>query len=165
MESPICKTQGFSREVFDIGHGHPAIQFGGALLNNCPIPIQVRGKPLFKIEQPEEEDAPFRLSGVFCDSNGNISLQIIENEWLASSANWDVEVAKGTITIRGGKGNIHLRLIANPPDTIVVDRLNMYLYGFIFEANGNFLKVKQPNGSVMEFTSCIADNCQVGMAF
>ncbi|MFZ2448675.1 MAG: hypothetical protein WAW37_20120 [Syntrophobacteraceae bacterium] len=159
----MCKTQGFSKEVFDIGHGHPTLQFGGALLSNCPIPIQVGGMPLFKIEPPEEQGAPFRLSGTFCDSKGAVSLQIIENEWLASSANWDVEVVGGSIVIREGKGNIHLKLSANPPDGIIVDRLNMLLNGILFEANGNFLRVKYPNGSVLDLTSCICDHCRVGM--
>jgi hypothetical protein len=80
MNTPRCRTQGYSREIFDIGSGHPALQFGGALLRNCPIPIQVGGIPLFKVEPPEEKSAPFRLSGFFCDSSGAISLKIIENE-------------------------------------------------------------------------------------
>jgi len=165
MEKPHSKKQGFSNEVFDIGHGHPSLQFGGVLLKNCPIPIQVSGIPLFKIELPEEEGAPFRLSGIFCDSQGIISLRIIENEWMAASANWDVEVIGGSIIIREGKRNIHLKLVASPPDAIIVERLNMFLNGLQFEANGDFLKVTSPSGGVMEFTSCIADNCKVGMSF
>lgn len=164
MVRPLCKKQGYSKEVFDVGHGHPALQFGGVLLRNCPIPIQVGGAPLFKVEPPEEEGAPFRLSGLFSDSSGKVSLQIIENEWLASSSNWDVEVSGGSITIREAKGSIHLKLIAKPPDTIVVDRLNMFLNGLTFEANGDFLRVRNPQGGTMEFTSCIADNCRVGIA-
>jgi hypothetical protein len=125
----------------------------------------VGGVPLFKVEPPEEVGAPFRLSGFFCDSRGKISLQIIENEWLASSKNWDVEVSSSAITIREAKGDIHLKLIANPPDKIVVDQLNMFLNGHFFEANGDFLRVRDPQGGIIEYTSCIADNCQVGMEF
>lgn len=165
MESPMCKTQGFSKELFDIGHGHPSLQFGGTLLANCPVPVQVQGMPLFKIEPPEEKTAPFLLSGIFCDSKGTMSVQLIKNEWLAYNSNWDVEVAGGAIIIREGKGNIHLKLVASPPGTIIVERLNMFLNGILFEANGDFLRVKYANGSVVEFTSCIVDNCRVGMAF
>jgi len=165
MESPICKMQGFSREVFDIGHGYPALQFGGLLLKNCPIPIQVGEVPLFKIEPPEEDGAPFRLSGFFCDSKGVVSLKIIENEWQANSNNWDVEVSGGAITIREAKRDIHLKLVASPPDKIIVERLNMFLNGLLFEANGDFLRMQNEQGGTMEFTSCIADNCHVGIAF
>ncbi len=48
---------------------------------------------------------------------------------------------------------------------IIVGRLNMFLNGLLFEANGDFLRMRNAQGRTMEFTSCIADNCQVGMAF
>lgn len=165
MKLPICKTQGFSREVFDIGHGHPALQFGGTLLRNCPIPIQVGEIPLFKIAPAEADGAPFRLSGFFCDSKGDLTLKIVENEWQASSNNWDVEVSGSAITIRETKGNIHLKLIAEPPNKIIVDRLNMSINDMLFQANGDFLRVTNPRGAIMEVTSCIVDNCQVGIHF
>jgi hypothetical protein len=165
MGEPKCKIQGYSREVFDIGKGHPMLQFGGVVLKNCLIPIQVRERELFKIEAPEEEEGPFRFSGFFCDSKGNLSLQIIQNEWFAQSSNWDVEVTGGSIIIRERKGLIHLKLDAKPPDTLVVDRLNMNLEGFSFEANGDFLRVTFPNGGICDFTSCLADNCRVGFHF
>lgn len=165
MKWPKSKNQGFSKELFDIGHGHPVLQFGGASFRDCPVPIEVGGKPLFKIEGPEEEGAPFRLSGFFCDSAGKVTLEIMENEWLASSSNWDVEVGGGAITIREDNGNIHLRLLADPPDGLIVDRLNMTLNGRTFEADGSILRVRTVGGGVMQFTACSAVNCQVGMAF
>jgi hypothetical protein len=165
MNNPACKKSGFSKEVFDFSGGHPTLQFGGMSLSNCPIPIQVVGKPLFKIEPPEEEGAPFRLSGFFCDSTGEVTLEIIENEWLASSSSWDVEVSGGAIIIREAHRNIHLKLVTEPPNKLIVDRLNMNLGGLGFEANGDFLRVKFPNGGVSEFTGCGSDNCNVGMSF
>ena len=164
MISPICKLQGYSKEVFDIGNGSPVLKFGGATLKNCPVPIQVGGSSLFEIRQSEEDGAPFRLSGFFSDSSGKVSLQIVENEWLANSNNWDVEVSGGSIKIREKKGDIHLRLITNPPDKLIVDRLNMFLNGYLVEANGDFLRIHNPQGGTMEFTSCIADNCQIGIS-
>jgi hypothetical protein len=165
MESPLCKKRGYSRDLFDIGKGYPVLRFGGATIRNCPIPIQVGEMPLFKIEPQEEHGAPFRLSGLFCDSKGNVSLRIVENEWLASSANWDVEVTGGSILIREGAGNIHLKLVVCPPETLVVDRMRMFLGGILFEANGDLLRVNYPNGSCTEFVSCISDNNPVGMRF
>jgi len=165
MQNPICKQQGFSKEVFDFSGGHPALQFGGMLLTNCPIPIEVAGQPLFKIEKPEIEGAPFRLSGIFCDSNGNVSLQIVENEWIASSTNWDVEVSGGSITIREGHGKIHLKLTVKPPESLVVERLNMRIGNLGFEADGDHLRVRFPNGGYSDFTRCGCDNCRVGISF
>ena len=165
MADPICKKQGSTKEVFDFCGGHPTLQFGGMSLSNCPIPIEVAGRPLFKIEKPEVEGGPFRLSGFFCDSEGDVTLQIVENEWIASSNNWDVEVSGGVIIIREAHRKIHLRLKVDPPNKLIVDRLDMNLCGLGFEANGDVLKVKFPNGGVNEFTRCGADNCRVGMSF
>lgn len=164
MTNPICKSQGFTKEVFDFCSGHPTLQFGGMTLNNCPIPIEVAGRPLFKIEKPEVNNGPFRLSGIFCDSNGNETLKILENEWIASTNNWDVEVAGGVITIREAYRKIHLCLKVDPPNRLIVDRLDMNLEGLTFEANGDFLKVKFPDGRTHIFTSCLGDNCQVGLS-
>jgi len=163
MAAPVCKSQGFSKEVFDVGHGHPALQVGGLLLKNCPTPIMVHRKALLKIEPAEETDGPFRLSGNFCDSRGKLNLEVIENEWRANSENWDVEVAGGAITIREGKGNISLKLIASPPDKIIVDRLNMFLCGYKIFGNGDCLKVTVPQGNTIELTGCLSDNCSVGL--
>lgn len=165
MTDPICRRQGFTKEVFDFCGGHPTLQFGGTTLHNCPIPIEVAGCPLFKIEKPEVEGGFFRLSGVFCDSKGNVTLRIVENEWIASSANWDVEVSGGVIIIREAHGKIHFRLKVDPPNKLIVDRLDMNLGGWEFEANGDCLRVKHPGGAINTFTACIADNCRVGMSF
>lgn len=163
MRTPKSKRQGFSREFFDIGNGHPSLQFGGMLLKNCSIPIEVCGLPLFKIER-SEENGLFMLSGTFCNPKGEITLRIVENEWFAQESNWDVEVAGGKLIVRGAKGDIHLKLVADPPETIIVDRLNMYLEGYSFEAKGDFFRVITPDGQSLESTLLLMDNCRVGLA-
>ena len=105
------------------------------------------------------------FSGVFTDSRGNISLEIEDNEWKAYSNLWDVEVKGPTITIREAHKLVHLVLRVEQPSTIIVEKLDMALAGLHFEANGDFLRVTFGNGSITEFTSCIADNCNVGIAF
>jgi len=164
MKSPLCKTKGFSKEVFDLGNAHPILQFCGVLLYNCSIPILVHGTPLFQIEKPEEDGSPFLLSGFFSDSKGNVSLKIVSNEWQASSNNWDVEVSGSAITIREAKGDIHLKLVVEPPHKIIVERLNMFLDGMTFQANGNELRVIDSQGNTMNLTSKISD-CDIGLAF
>lgn len=164
MRSPKCLQVGYSSEVFDFAEGHPALRFGGVLLSNCPIPIQVAGHPLFSIKPPEEVGGPFRLSGLFTDSSGKVTLQIEDNEWRAASSAWDVEIQGRRITIREAHRIVHLVLRVDPPRELVVEKLNMSLYGLAFEANGDFLRIRFPGGGVSEFTSCIADNCQIGFS-
>ncbi len=163
--TPASLKTGFSREFFDLGNGSPTLQVGGVRLSNCPVPIQVGGRPLFSIKEPEEAGAPFRFSGFFTDSSGKVSLTIKDNEWIAATSNWDVEVSGKSIVIREALGEIHLRLIADPPDGLIVDKLDMSLGGLGFRANGDSLQVLFPGGGASVFTGCVADNCQVGMSF
>lgn len=165
MRSPKCKEVGYARDFFDFSEEHPSLQFGGMLLRNCPTPIQVQGHPLFRIKSPDLPNEPFLFSGLFTDSTGNVSLQIEDNEWKAYSSSWDVEVKGSTIKIREAQRVVHLALTVVQPSTILVERLYMSLGGLRFEANGNFLRITFPNGSTNEFTSCLADNCEVGMSF
>lgn len=164
MRSPKCKQVGYTREFFDICDEHPALRFGGVLLSNCPIPVQVAGHPLFSIKPPEEPESPFLFSGMFTDSNGEVSLVIEDNEWQAFTTAWDIEVKGNSITIREDHRIIHLVLRTDPPRELIVERLNMQLAGLRFEADGNLLRVTLPNGAISDFTSCIADNCRVGLA-
>ena len=151
MRNPKCRQVGFAREFFDFSEGYP--------------PIQVSGHSLFKIKPPELPGEPFLFSGLFTDSRGNVSLEIEDNEWKAYSNLWDVDVQGPTIKIREAQRAVHLVLKIVQPDTIVVEKLKMSLGGLRFQADGNFLRVIFPNGNVSEFTSCIGDNCMVGMSF
>lgn len=165
IRSPKCKQVGHTREFFDLVEGCPVLQFGGVLLFNCPTPIQVAGCPVFSVKPPEALGDPFLFSGTFTDSNGDVTLIIEDNEWKAFSTAWDVEVKGPTITIREGRGIIHLIIRVDPPKRLIVERLEMSLGGYRFEANGDFLRVTIPGGGGAEFTSCVMDNCNVGMSF
>lgn len=164
--NPMAKRVGYSKEVFDFGDGQPVVQLGGIRFSNCSTLIEVSGIPLFKVEEPEMDGAPFRLSGIFCDSNGDVSLRIQENEWLASTDNWDVEVGGGAIVIREGLKKIHLKLKAEPPHLLIVEKLDMKLgdMAFKLEADGNCLKFYHPNGCAT-FKRCEIKNFIVGLSF
>lgn len=165
MRMPKCKQDGFASEFFDFLNESPVLVFGGVRLSNCEIPIQVAGYPLFSIKPPEYTGGPFLLSGTFTDSNGAITLSIVDNEWKASSSSWDVEVKGRSITIREKERKIHLILSVQSETELLVERLDMCFANIHFEANGDFLKVSHPNGGVTELTGCLSDNCKVGMAF
>jgi hypothetical protein len=164
-QSPACRRRGFSNELFDLGRTHPKLMFGGITLLKCPIPIEVAGVPLFEIKAAEELGGPFRLSGNFYNSRGQLSLEIVDNEWRAYNSNWDVEVTGGAIIIRDNIRHISLRLRAAPPDMLIVERLDMYLGHLRFRGSPKEFVVEFPSGGRRIFTGCIADSCRVGMAF
>jgi hypothetical protein len=157
---PACLKEGFLKHVFDFySDGHPSVQFGGALLKNCPTPMEIFGTPLLKIKPPECDGGPFLLSGTFCDKSGSPTLKIIDNEWVAYADSWDVEVSAGGITVRNGPRDIVLRLRVEPPHTLVVERLKM-TYGFInIDVTGDELII-----NTNTFTGCIMDGCAVGFS-
>jgi len=165
MRQPFCKINGFAKEAFDFNNNQPSIVFGGTTISNCPIPIQVKGLPLFHIKPPQASGQPFLLSSFFCDSSGLPSLIIIDNEWFALSTNWDIETSGGRITIRERMRKISLKLKANPPHGIIIEKLDMYLFGLRFLASPDELLVRSLHGGEKRFVSCIVSNCQVGMAF
>ena len=164
MANPKCKQQGFSFGEFDPAHTHPFVVFAGMTLINCAIPVQVQGIPVFQIEEPEAEGAPYRLSATFYDQRGVPSLLIRRNDWRASAAPWDVEVAGGRITIRSAPGAISLRLAFAPAAGIVIEVLDMFVAGWRLVGNKDTLAITQPGGGTGYFTNCLASNCHVGLA-
>jgi len=164
MAEPFCKKAGYASEFLDIGKTHPKVVFAGLTLANCSIPVQVKGVPLFEIKEAEELGAPFRLSATFSNSRGEPSLEIVDNEWRVYGTNWDAEAVGGAITIRDDPGHVSLRLVANPPDGVTIEQLDMYLAGFRFLGSAGELTVQMPGGGRGTFTRCLANNCRVGLA-
>lgn len=164
MRSPRCLQDGFTRDYFDFSDQFPALRFGGMLLRNCPTPIQVHGYPLFSIKPSEDPLMPFLFSGTFSDSEGEVSLRIVDNEWIVGADVWDLVVEGPRITIREALRKVHLVLRVDPPNELVVERLNMAVGDYRFEANSESLIIYQGTHGRYEFTNSIADNCQVGIS-
>jgi hypothetical protein len=72
---------------------------------------------------------PGRISAVFTDRRGDVTLQLIENEWVGSLENWDIEIVGQRITVRPRNGEISLRLRLDPPGRIIIERLDMRFRG------------------------------------
>lgn len=107
---------------------------------------------------------PFLFSGTFSDSEGEVSLRIVDNEWIVGADVWDLVVEGPRITIREALRKVHLVLRVDPPNELVVERLNMAVGDYRFEANSESLIIYQGTHGRYEFTNSIADNCQVGIS-
>lgn len=164
MDNPKCRQQGFSFGELDAANTHPYVVFAGMTLTKCDIPVQVRGFPLFQVEAPEQAGAPYRLSASFFNQEGVPSLLIRRNEWRASSAEWDVEVSGGRVTIRSAPRAISLCIAFVPTEGIIIERLDMHVAGFHFLGDKDELSISMPGGGKGVFTRCIADNCHVGLS-
>lgn len=164
MKAPFCRGIGYSRDLLDVGRGHPQIVFAGNTFQYCSMPVMVHGLPIFKINEPEEQYTPFRIDAYFCNSRGELSLIIKNNEWIALSANWDVEVKAGTISIRDNPRHISLQLVASPPDGLIVTKLDMKLFGWHLRGDNSKLLVRDPKGRPLSLANLHAVNCKTGLS-
>jgi len=90
--------------------------------------LRYHGRDLIRVD-PGAIGEPGRISAVFTDLQGQVTLQLVENEWVGSLEHWDVEVIGPRITVRRKKGEIALQLCLRPPGRIVIERLDMRFRG------------------------------------
>jgi hypothetical protein len=140
------------------------VTIAGSTFSNCRVPIQIRGVSVFTIQPPESDLGPFRLSGIFHDSAGKQSLQIIENEWRSFSSNWDVEAIGGVITIRDNPGHISLKMCVNIPGELIFERIDMQFRQFKIEGDLERLRIGNKKGWG-EFRNVHVSNAGVAISF
>ncbi len=163
MADPAGRRAGYANAFFDIGRTHPKLVLAGMTIEECFVPLIVDDARLFRIEQAEPGGGPFRLSGDFYGSESARTLSIVENEWRSATANWDVEVAGGAITIRRTPRHVVLRLRALPPDGLAVEHLDMAYRGYRMTGNERTLTAEMPSGRRIDYTGCLASRCEVGL--
>lgn len=163
--NPRCKKQGFSFGPFDLGAGaFPEIVVGTLKGRNVRTLIRVYGDEILSIRPPDAPESPFLLNAFLCDSSGQEVLKIVDNEWQTHADNWDVEVVGSRISIRRGLGDIVLTLRAEPPDRLVVERLNMSHKGVgIACQESQDLRITTPSGTTLSSTGMDIEGCQIGV--
>jgi len=141
-KNPKALKNGFSNEFFTFNDQPLKIYFGGAVFEDCRIPLQINGIPILEMYSPEEVGAPFRLSATFYDSNGLKTLRIEKNEWRALNDNWDVDTEGSVIIIREKLGKISLVIKAVPPNEIRIERIKMKFKEIDIIGNADSLKIE-----------------------
>jgi len=146
-KNPRCFQNGFSFGAFDVSNQTPIIVLGTITFEETPILVEAFGDPLLKIDTPEEDGGPFRLSGIFYNNVGEEIFKIVENEWQGSTENWDIEIVGPQITIRRATREIALQIRTDPPSKLTIERLDMYYKGFrIMGEEGKHIEVESPQG-------------------
>ena len=160
---PICKQQGFASEHFDYGSEEIEVEFAGCSFIACDHLIVVDDIPILSIAKPNEDGAPFRLSGRFCDAEGAATLKIVDNIWSVGADNWDVECEGPRITIRRGLGDIVLVLKSEPPKKLIVERINMEFEGVFLKGDQQTLEISFDNIHWGQWTDCSMSHCHIGI--
>lgn len=163
MINPKCKEIGFSREILETSTKSPEIKYGinGLSVKDISIPIQINTTPLIKIEKPDNDKEPYKLSCIFYDSDNQKSLEIIDNEYYIFNNNWDVTFEGNTIIIREGLGEIHLKLTFVSPELIVIEKLNMNYFGNKIIVDNNEFKI----GNMSFSGGCSFRNGHIGIQY
>jgi hypothetical protein len=125
VASPWCVRQRRCHEAFDIGGASFRTWIGTLCFLNAPFTLDVGGEPLLRLEQPELDGGPYRLSGVFRGREGETLLEIRENEWCHKGTAWDVKTVGRRIIILSGESDIALQLLCAPREGLVVEKLHM----------------------------------------
>ena len=163
-EQPISQKSNYAYEFFDLGSKQPTFVLGGGSITNTPIPLEIHGYPVIKIEPSDEEGAPVRFSGTFFNSRGELSLQIIDNEWRAYSGNWDFEAKGGRLIVRDSPHSISLRLRASSEAGIIIEKINMRVGAHQIIGGKDDLLLKADGGTEIQCGGMIADNCGIGLS-
>jgi hypothetical protein len=162
-KNPKALTDGFSFGPFDIGVAHPEIIIGTVTMTETELIIRAFGDDILVITPPVYPEKNFKISATLKNNKGDIILRIVENEWQTLSENWDCTVEGSTITIRSKAGIIDLVLRVNPPNSIVIERLNMEHFGFKINCEkGKPLNIKN-NGINLETSCATITDCKVGI--
>ena len=147
MLRPCALQKGFASETFDISPQESiTITIGNNNFEDVGALIVIADMPILQIRPPDVSGSQFLLSAKFFSSKNQISLQIIDNEWMVSSGIWDVKTEGNTITIREVKGKIHLQLIAVPPHALIISRINMFFKGFLISGDDKKISFRRPSG-------------------
>ncbi len=122
--SPICKQQGYSNDLFDVGEPF-GVSVGRIYFykNGTGDLLQIDGKTILSLKKVDGE--PPKLSGTFCDQIGNVIFEIKENEWIGSPEAWDIESVGQVLTIKDKKKAILLQINARPPHIVAIQIANL----------------------------------------
>lgn len=77
---------------------------------------------------PSNGNEPGSVSALFLDDKGNISLRLIENEWVGNTESWDIETVGSRLAIKSKHSKISLLLRLDPPGRIVIEYMDMRLH-------------------------------------
>lgn len=163
-ERPKALEMGFAQEWLDSSTAKVEVVFAGCKFTDCTHIVMIDKIPVLSVIAPEENGAPYRISGRFCNDQGSVVLQIEENNWRVCKDSWDVEWAGSKVTVRNGLGDIALVLRSVPPGKIFVEKINMTVNGWTLQGDERNLNITNPFGLSNSFMKGNFKKCFVGIA-
>lgn len=109
----------------DIQENGFSIYMGNNLFLNSSSIISIDDIDILRLDPPEDDGGPPLLSGVFFDHNGKEIFRIEKNVWHGPLDAWDMDIVGNKITIRTQKRKIGLEILLQPPNSIIINRVEM----------------------------------------
>jgi hypothetical protein len=161
---PLCIKRGHAIDAFDISTAHPVIRIGPTTWIDAWSILEVMGEQVLVIRPPEEAGGPYLLSGKLSDDSARDLLVIEDNEWKASSSQWDCEVEGRTLTIGRKLGEILLVLEVSPGIGLTIKRLNLEFKGARLYGCDNNFTVEAPDGSKISMGQFSGIGCRTAIS-
>lgn len=101
------------------------VVLGSSIFHDAKTLVEVDGKTVLAIEPPEGGASFPTISGEFSNEAGQEIFRIEKNLWSGRPDAWDMKVQGNTIEIRSAPSKVALKLRVKPPNSVVVEHLDM----------------------------------------
>ena len=121
------------------------------------VPVLIDDTPIvmFRVE-----DGHLLLTVQLFDEDNELLVQVVDNELVFSTEEWDVEFVGRQLTVRSAPRKIFVGMTFEPPSCIVIDRGRIWRNGIEIRIQPACITVGQGN----TMSGCHATNCFFGLA-
>jgi hypothetical protein len=134
-------------------HVWPALEDG-----DFTLPLLVDDTPIVLFRA---EDHHLLLTVQLFNDQNELVVQIVDNQLVYSAAPWDVEFVGRQLTVRGGPGDIFVRMTFDPPARVEIDRGHIWRNGIELDITPEHLMLVNNHNSM---SRCSTVNCRFGVA-
>ncbi len=124
--SPKALEDGFSTFYLDVApKADYQVRIGQFTFSNLQEIVTIDGACILGVQPPEETGTPPRIQAMFFDRNGELAAEIVNNEWIGSTDEFDIENNGPRLKVRSAPRKIDLELVVEPPNGIRIERIEM----------------------------------------
>ncbi len=147
--APFCKRRGFSNDFFDLVYPI-SIHYGNFVYpvikdNLEHVMLVLDDEPALSCSA-DPAGGPIQLSATFRDPENRVCLQIVKNEWKASTENWDIRQEARRLRIYEDNKKIGIELEVEPPNKIHFNKLITYFNNNKIELDRQKLIILRSDG-------------------
>ena len=144
--SPRKQTEGAAGTLRDITAEDPVVRMGSNRFVGVGHLMVIDDEAVLSFRPRLESGAPLRMSVRFVGEDGGHSLKIIDNEWIAADAGWDIETTDRAFTFRNAACDLILSFTLYPPDAIEVHAYRFKKNTGVLDVNTESITFSEPEG-------------------